>query len=168
MRMLGIFAWLGAAGLGHAEQISHSTFEKVDQWFIREPDVDRESKVYHQIVIRPGDTVLVAAGGCAQTGGSGKTWKKYVDPQGPNSDRFYHGLIGGLPGFGTVTIRIQDFLHSYGGYYVAPWSYPAAEFVLGYEDEKYGDNGYYAHDDGTGGQCSNVENAWVNVTVIHP
>jgi hypothetical protein len=31
LRMLGAFALLGAAGLGHAEQINHSTFDKVDQ-----------------------------------------------------------------------------------------------------------------------------------------
>ena len=40
--------------------------------------------------------------------------------------------------------------------------------VLGYEDDGYSDNGYYAHDDGTGGQCKNVGNAWVNLTFSAP
>src|SRR5690348_16525284 len=105
---------LGAAGLGHAEQITHSSFEKIDQWFISEPTVNLPSgKFYPEIVIRGGDTILVSAGGCVQTGGHGQTWKRYVDPQGPNSDRLYHELIGGLPGANEM--RIQDFLTSYQG-----------------------------------------------------
>ena len=40
------------------------------------------------------------------------------------------------------------------------------EFFLGYEDDGYGDNGYYSHDNGTGNQCLDVGDAWV--TLIHP
>jgi hypothetical protein len=89
-----------------------------------------------------------------------------VDPQGPNSDRLYHGLIGGLPGANEM--RIQDFLNSYQGKYVAPPGDYLIEFFLGYEDDGYGDNGYYSHDDGTGNQCLDVGSAWVSVTLIHP
>jgi hypothetical protein len=49
----------------------------------------------------------------------------------------------------------------------APGNY-LIEFFLGYEDDGYGDNGYYSHDNGTGNQCLDVGNAWVNVTLIHP
>ena len=48
---------------------------------------------------------------------------------------------------------------------------PAGEAVgtlwLVYQDDGYGDNGYYAHDNGTGDQCKNVGTAWVSLTVVH-
>src|SRR4051812_12471551 len=98
LRILGAFALLGAADLVHAEEIQHSTYGNIDQWFIGSPVVTSpQGKLYDQILIAPGDILLVSAGGCVQTGGHGKTWKRYVNPQGPNSDRFYHGLIQ-LPG----------------------------------------------------------------------
>jgi hypothetical protein len=37
--------------------------------------------------------------------------------------------------------------------------------TLGYEDDGYSDNGYYAHDDGTNGQCRGVGNAYVHVSI---
>src|SRR5262245_50328066 len=60
---------------------------------INQPVVNRPTADYKNVQFAPGDTVTVQAGGCVQTGGSGKTWKRYVDPQGVNSDRLYHGLI---------------------------------------------------------------------------
>ncbi|MFF7234354.1 hypothetical protein [Streptomyces sioyaensis] len=36
---------------------------------------------------------------------------------------------------------------------------------LGYEDDGYSDNGYYAHDNGTGNQCLNSVNAFVRIVV---
>jgi hypothetical protein len=36
---------------------------------------------------------------------------------------------------------------------------------LGYEDDNYDDNGYWGHDDGTGNQCQDVGNAFVEVTI---
>src|SRR6478672_10318005 len=97
-RLLGVFALLIAAGAIHAEDIQHSTFGNIEQWFISSPVVTSPyGKTYYQILMAPGDIILVSAGGCVQTGGHGKTWKRYVDPQGPNSDRLYHGLIQ-LPG----------------------------------------------------------------------
>jgi hypothetical protein len=156
--LLGAFALLGLAGSGHAEQISHSTFGNIDQWFISEPAVNlplpsfpngdvEAGKFYEQISFRPGDTLLVSAGGCVQTGGHGLTWKRYVDPQGPNSDRLYHGLIG-LPGLPVM--RFQDFFNQYQGRYVAPevpGSSGSALFslYLSYEDDGPADNGYYSH-----------------------
>ena len=162
--MLGVLALLGAAGLGQAENISHSSVGKIEQWQISEPTVTTSNKNYDGILLRPGDTVFVSAGGCVQTGGKGKTWKRYVDPQGANSDRLYHGLIAfTFINRDVPLVRLQD------GIMDGPVLIQDFEVLeLGYEDDGYGDNGYYAHDDGTNNQCKNVENAWVHLTVIHP
>ncbi|MFI5682399.1 hypothetical protein [Streptomyces sp. NPDC051636] len=37
--------------------------------------------------------------------------------------------------------------------------------VLGYQDNNYDDNGYYAHDNGTGDQCLNSVNAFVHIVI---
>ena len=118
------------------------------------------------IFLRRGDLVTVDADGCVQTGGSGSTWKRYVDPQGTNSDRLYHGRLI-LPGLGDM--RIDDFMNWYGGTWVAPGNRGDyfQSFYLSYEDDGPFDNGYYAHDNGTGNQCLNVGSAWVNLTIIH-
>ena|SRR5579872_4134104 len=167
LRLLGAFALLGAAGLGHAaETITHQTFGKIDQYVISEPTVTSPvGKFYPGILIRGGDTVFVSAGGCVQTGGHGSTWKRYVDPSGPNSDRLYHGLLM-LPF--TNPMRLLDFQNSYHGTFVAPPGGYTFQFFLGYEDDGYADNGYYSHDNGTENQCESIGNAWVTVTLIHP
>jgi hypothetical protein len=94
------FVLLSGGEVSYAEEISHSTWDNVDQWVIREPFVnlplkpgstEEVGKYYEQIGITGGDTILVSAEGCVQTGGHGLTWKRYVDPQGPNSDRLYQG-----------------------------------------------------------------------------
>jgi hypothetical protein len=125
-----------------------------------------QGKVYDQASITAGDTILVSAGGCVKTGGHGLTWKRYVDPQGPNSDRLHDGLIG-LPGLAVM--RIQDFFNEYRGRYVAPQS-PGGyvdKLYLSYEDDGPSDNGYSSHDNGTGNQCLSVGNAWFNLTIVH-
>src|SRR5712671_6339427 len=80
-----------------AERVSHSVSGNTEIWRIDEPNVKEPVTPYPQIVFRPGDRVTITAGGCVQTGGVGKTWKRYVDPQGPNADHLYHGLIQ-IPG----------------------------------------------------------------------
>jgi hypothetical protein len=62
-------------------------------WRIDQPNVAQLATVYPQIQFLPGDTIRVLAGGCDQTGGFGRTWKRYVNPQGSDSDKLYHGLI---------------------------------------------------------------------------
>src|SRR5260370_27907915 len=125
------------------------------------------------IFLSRGDLVTVNADGCAQTGGSGATWKRYVNPQGANADRLYHCLLGVLNAIepdGTVMpnpIRVQDVL-------LQPFWIPAAQPLrLGYEDDDYRDNGYWGHDDGDPEQC-NLDgshgfggNAFVIVTIQH-
>ncbi len=133
------------------------------QWRIDEPNVKRRVTEYRGITFQPGDRLTIEAGGCAQTGGSGKTWKRYVDPRGPNADRLYHGLIW-IPGVTGDLVRIQ-------GVIARSWTIlrvpdPSQLFLrLGYEDDDYGDNGYWGHDDGTGDQCKGVGNAYVVITV---
>src|SRR5947209_20618807 len=60
---------------------------------INRPPVSQRTTDYPGVHFQPGDTVVVNAGGCVQTGGLGKTWKRYVDPLGNNSDRLYHERI---------------------------------------------------------------------------
>ena len=72
---------------------------------IDEPNVKERLTAYSQVTFQAGDSVSVQAGGCVQTGGHGKTWKRYVNPSGPNSDRLYHGLIQ-IPGVQSDCVQI--------------------------------------------------------------
>jgi len=109
--------------------------------------------------------VTVFANGCVQTGGSGRTWKRYVDPRGPNAERLYHGLVE-IPGATAHLVRIQTILGR--ELTVQRGVDPSLYFLtLGYEDDGYSDNGYWGHDDGTGDQCKGVGPAWVMITIAH-
>ena len=128
------------------------------------PNVKQRVSEYKAIRFQPGDRVSLNGGGCVQTGGSGRTWKRYVNPQGPNSDRLYHGLVQ-IPGAMPDLRRLSDVI---GQTLVVPAAVvdPSQLYLrLGYEDDSYGDNGYWGHDDGTGNQCKNVGNAFVELTV---
>ncbi len=130
----------------------------------------RHGKAY-PVTFRPGDLVTITAGGCVQTGGWGATWKRYVDPKGPNADRLYHGTIW-IPGTGIppgITKEIGTYLNR-------PIPIPATVappnnvLVLGYVDNGYDDNGYSDHDDGTDGQCRSDWDggpAWLLVKIEH-
>jgi hypothetical protein len=124
--------------------------------FVIEPNVRQKATTYPQIQFEAGNRVFIEAGGCVQTGGHGKTWKRYVDPAS-DSD-LYHGLIG-LPGY--VDRRLQGLVGTQ--VFVAE----AGPLVLGYEDNNFGDNGYYARnsDNGTGNQCLGLGNAWVRLSI---
>jgi hypothetical protein len=124
--------------------------------FVIEPSVGEKSTVYPQIHFDAGDRVFIEAGGCVQTGGKGKTWKRYVDPAADND--LYHGLIG-LPGY--VDRRLQGLV---GSQIIVP---EAGPLVLGYEDDNYGDNGYNdrGDDNGTGNQCLGLGNAFVRLEI---
>src|SRR5436190_19791875 len=117
----------------------------VEIWRIDEPMVTAPTTVVSEIQLRAGDAVSVNAGGCVQTGGVGKTWKRFVNPSGPNSDRLYHGTIL-LPGMQSV-VRIANLIQTGSQYVVPPDS--AGPLQVGYEDDDYSDNGYWGHDDGT-------------------
>jgi hypothetical protein len=151
---------------------------------IDEPTVSQRVSEYRQIRLHYGDHVRVKAGGCVQTGGHGRTWKRYVNPSGPNSDHLYFGLMR-LPHFNVDFEsndalngfeRISDRLHQNMEVHSPPCD-PRADCVqrfpgddvgwlrLGYADDDYSDNGYWGHDDGTEDQCRGSENAWVEVTI---
>ena|ERR1043166_6379056 len=152
-------------GTAFAETVSKTVDSPIlTIWEIKEPNVSQRQTDYGNIVFRQGDTVVVAAGGCVQTGGRGLTWKRYVDPSGANSDRLYHGLIR-LPGQGGM-IRIGEFMNNLKQYTVPE----SGDMILhlGYEDDDYTDNSYEKHDDGTEDQCKNVGNAFVTITIVHP
>jgi hypothetical protein len=123
---------------------------------ITEPVVTQHEFTY-PFAFLPGDRVTVAAGGCVQTGGHGQTWKRYVDPAADND--LYHGLIT-IP---NTTGTLQRLVDVVGRQYVVGGR--GGSLTLGYDDDGYGDNGYYAHDNGTGGQCTNSVNAFVTITI---
>lgn len=137
---------------------------KQEKWEITEPVVSYARSHIADIYLNPGDVVSVAAGGCVQTGGQGKTWKRYANPSGTNSDRLYHGTIK-LPGMPDM-VRLEDFIDK-GGKYTVPAGWDG-HLQVGYEDDGYTDNGYYSHDDGTEDQCKTEGPAWITVTVDHP
>jgi hypothetical protein len=151
-----------------AEQVTrlYTSETNAEHWRITEPQVTVRSKAYPQIVARAGDKVLVAAGGCVQTGGHGATWKRYVNPDF-GSAGLYHGQVQFNGVFYALT-NLQDLVPLNGSF---SREYPVAAgnsgvVVLGYTDDGYGDNGYWGHDDGTENQCANVGNAYVDVYIV--
>ena len=155
--LTGLSSLPGMALAAQRIQTSHIGSD-IDVYRIDEPTVNQAVTSYPAIVLKTDDLVSVSAGGCVQTGGPGKTWKRYVDPSGPNAARFYHGLIG-FPGRVRMPL-IQELI----GQMI---KVSAGTLRLGYQDDGYGDNGYTGHDDGTDNQCRGVGNAWVVVVVQH-
>ena len=124
------------------------------QCTIDEPNVRQRETVYSNVVFAPGDILDVKADGCVQTGGAGATWKRYVNPSGPNSGALYHGLIR-IP-TGTRNSELVAINTVMGKRLVVTGAgVPASQLVLhlGYQDDDYSDNGYNDHDDGTEDQC---------------
>ena len=162
--------------------------------YIQEPDVKVPFKEYPQITYKPGDRIYITASGCVQTGGFGKTWKRYNTPLGSSSNFLYSGLVylpGVWPWRGGITTypntwtwdgndvkRIGDAESrgSQGGFVVANDQGYGTNWLhlwLGYEDNNYSDNGYSNHDDGVDNQCPNwpdgkSNNAYVTVKIITP
>jgi hypothetical protein len=158
-------------------RVTHTVNGNTETWRIDEPNVKKKIIEFPEIRFQAGDKVRVTGGGCVQTGGWGKTWKRYVDPLGPKSDKLYHGMvlipgaIGRLPA--TDLDRFARILIIKGHEFtVTGITEPRKQHLwLGYEDDHYGDNGYSGQDAGTQGQCrigdSWVEHAFVFVTVTH-
>lgn len=134
---------------------------------IRQPDVKRSLTSYPQIAFAPGDSVIVNASGCVQTGGVGDTWKRYVNPSGEDSDRYYFGEIW-IPGATGVMIPIAGIVGK--PLHVTSGTGSAGLFLrLGYSDDNYDDNGYQDHDNGTENQCAGADGgaAEVTLTITH-
>ena len=123
---------------------------------ITEPVVDQAQATY-PLLVQPGNRIIVFAGGCVQTGGRGKTWKRYVDPASNND--LYHGLIT-IPGATGSLVRLSSVV---GNQLVVGGS--GGYLTLGYQDDDYSDNGYDDPDNGTGNQCLNTGNAYVTIVV---
>jgi hypothetical protein len=89
--------------------------------------------------------------------------ERYVDPQGPNSDRLFHGLIY-IPGMRGL----QRILSTAREYSVPQIPAGIKNFLqLGYEDDNFSDNGYWSRDDGTGDQCAGLPDAYVIIRIRH-
>jgi hypothetical protein len=171
--------------------IKATTTRNQTEIVISNPVVDRPEYVYSAVVFKPGDVITIRAGGCVQTGGHGKTWKRYVNPSGPNSGPdwpgLYHGTVfipAGLLNGQTVTNRsISDVIDRTSATPIeipAPPAsgppQPLSQLTLGYRDDDppgRSDDGYYAHngDEGTNHQCptrgDDGGNAWVVIDVVH-
>lgn len=167
-----------------AQQASVTPTPQADTWRIREPIVKRAVTVYDgrdaapRIELQPGDTVDVTAGGCVQTGGSGSTWKRYVNPLGDNASRRYFAQID-IPGVtnGLEPLRNHCQFNDAKNPDVCTARFPrpvpsglsasARVLRLGYPDDDHSDNGYWGHDDGTQNQCKGVGNAYLTIVITH-
>jgi hypothetical protein len=175
-RSFNFFSFLIAAMLVSSGARADDTFDvisvenpspNVKIVHIRQPNVKQAMTPYTQIAFAPGDSVVVSASGCVQTGGSGSTWKRYVNPSGSDSDRYYFGEIW-IPGATGVLVPIAGVV---GKTLIVPSGTTNAGLFLrlGYSDDNYGDNGYYSHDDGTENQCAGSDggSAEVTLTITH-
>jgi hypothetical protein len=163
---VGVVSFRGSSYVARAqgtdEKITHSSNGNAENWRIDRPNVKQHLTPYRQITFRPGDRITIQADGCVQTGGTGDTWKRYVNPSGSNTGSYYHGLIQ-IPGATAGLVRFLQISHPVNGQnkaweatLVIPQNFatPADLYLrLGYEDDGYGDNGYYSHDNGNNDQC---------------
>ena len=137
---------------------------------VEKPVVTQRAFQYRRIQFRPGDVVTIDAGGCVATGRSGESWRRFVDPTGPDANRLFHGLIripGHPPGGGLV--RLQTLV---GHPLTIPSPLPPGNsfLSLGYEDRDYRDNGYSNHNNGPDGQCRLDRDggpAWISLRIRH-
>jgi len=144
-------------------------------WRIDQPEVDRPRKDYPKVQFRKYDEVIVTGGGCVHTGGVGKTWKRYIDPSGNNSDRLYHGRIS-IPGATAELVRISSIegLHLVVNKFPNHYDDAPLPLQLGYEDDDYKKNDYSDHDNGTNNQCALSKDpeakdgkAFLKISIIH-
>src|SRR5882724_4824690 len=79
-------------------------------WTINAPDVKKSSEPFTQIRFQKNDEIHITAGGCVQTGGHGKTWKRYVNPSGDGTAYYYFAKIQ-VPGVTSGLVRMEQFLN---------------------------------------------------------
>jgi hypothetical protein len=145
--LLCAFAFV-ATGLSRAEDVKHSNFGRVEQWVVSEVAKSHEgSTPYEAIPARPGDRILVAAGGCLQT------------------PKMNCALIA-IPGLPEM--EVHDFLNRYREGFVIHQNRRPLRIQVRYEtnadrDEMYAPAGYRLAK-----PCERSGNGWVGVTIIHP
>lgn len=168
---------LAATTAGRAETFDKITITYPDPsvvvYRIDRPNVTKRYTTYPSITFRTGDTITIEGGGCVQTGGSGATWKRYVNPSGPDSGHLYYGSVT-IPNPTESDDRSPSSdtpISKLHGRHVSIASSGSGvrlySLRLGYVDDDYSDNGYYSHDDGTENQCRGVGPAFVIFTVRH-
>lgn len=135
-------------------------------WRIDRPSISQSQTTYPGIRFKKGDLVSVFAGGCAQRGGFGLTWKRYVNPMSlsQNADNQYYGLIK-VPGFGALR-NIRDAILQ-GGIPILTEPGNDSALVLGYADDGHDDNGYWGRENGLWDQCRDLPDAWVVIAIQH-
>jgi hypothetical protein len=142
---------------------------KIMVWRIDQPMVASPNPVpYGDIRFKPGDIITINAGGCAQTGGWGATWKSYTNPLGSDAASYYSGMIW-IPGvieYGRIGGALNKAWQVRTD--LQPLVVANLYLRLGYQDTSgdYGDNGYYGHDNGNDNQCANVGPAWVEIKIV--
>lgn len=161
-----VFATLVAAIPAYAD----GPFDEIQMWQepdgsityfkITRPNPTVQSRTYESVLIPGNSYIEVQAGGCVQTGGHGKTWKRYVNPIGPNSNKYYHGLVQ-IPGAIYTPTRFADLQTLSDGWSAQSHIWNSVFLTLGYEDNNYDDNGYWGWDPGTGNQCVGEPDAYV-------
>jgi hypothetical protein len=160
-------------GGDHAENVDIVSCTRpnasTEVWRIDRPNVRARETEYPYVHFRAGDVVTIRADGCAQTGGLGRTWKKYLQPRGRDANRLYWGTLT-IPGVTPPGERLSRWVDRQ----IQVTSAVPSNSVLhlGYLDEGYGDNGYWGHDDGDDDQCKSSNSnyggpAWVTLTIQH-
>jgi hypothetical protein len=146
-----------------------SNIASVEQHVIDKPPVDKPWTAT-AFRVHAGDKIeVVDAGGCVNTGGSGRTTKRYLDPKNGDckDDSQYYGTIA-VPGTieQSARLHIRDFIaQSQKTPYIVKQD---ATIYLGYVDDGYGDNGYWGMDDqGTCDQCRGEKNAHLTLKITH-
>jgi hypothetical protein len=160
-----------AATLASAAQTVTPNCYNDPHWYcIDSPVVTQARTPINELVVYQGDRIWLRAGGCAQTGGHGATWKRYVNPSGSNSNSLYHGEIQ-IPG-AVESMTFLNQLIGDDGSWSRMWTagegnpnFQVGTINIGYTDDDYGDNGYWGHDDGTENQCRGVYNAWLHLYI---
>ena len=154
---------------GERGWLTTTTVGNTTTYRIDEPNVKAKLTHYPEVTFAPGDRVTIAAGGCAQSGGIGDTWHRYVQ-----SNDLYYGTIlipsieGAVAGMEAAPPRLSQVTGTTDGVpgrtFVLPEPAQGLQLSLGFVDNKYSDNGYWEHDDGPGGQCRGIGNAYVIIT----
>jgi hypothetical protein len=144
------------------------------------PEVRQRITEYPAIQFHPHETVFVSARGSVRVGKN--FWKRYVDPDGSNTDRYYHGLIW-IPGarirynnqflvtpVGTSLVRISSVSPGRNGNpseaeeLVIGREEPQPWLRLGYEDNPR-DKTTYEYCSSGDEKCENLDNAAVEITI---